>query len=159
MKRTRHALNNVVQQATAKFPDHRYPDDLAFAAAFRDAAVLDRPMLGENLVEQLTRREQEILRLVTAGRTNQQIAHDLFIELSTVKWYINQLYRKLGVRSPDAGDCPRARKLNLVVDTSEWEWGSWPSLNHRESAGAEDRPQGLRAFEPADHRDFFGREN
>jgi eukaryotic-like serine/threonine-protein kinase len=34
-------VNRVIQKATAKNPDHRYPDALAFAADFREAIGLN----------------------------------------------------------------------------------------------------------------------
>ena len=45
--------------------------------------------------EVLTDREVEILRLIAAGRTNQQIADTLCVALSTVKTHINNLFTKL----------------------------------------------------------------
>ena len=44
-------------------------------------------------------RELEVLRLMLVGRTNSQIARELFISESTVKKHVNALYHKLGVRS------------------------------------------------------------
>lgn len=44
-------------------------------------------------------REEEVLRLMLAGRTNAQMAADLFISESTVKKHVNALYHKLGVSS------------------------------------------------------------
>ncbi|MGH7493643.1 MAG: LuxR C-terminal-related transcriptional regulator, partial [bacterium] len=49
------------------------------------------------LVEPLTARELEILRLVVAGKRNQEIADRLFISLHTVKRHIANAYGKLGV--------------------------------------------------------------
>lgn len=49
--------------------------------------------------DQLTQRELEILCLVTDGLSNQDIAGRLFITLTTVKWYLRQIYSKLHVRS------------------------------------------------------------
>ena len=46
----------------------------------------------------LTRREQEVIALIAAGRTNQQIADHLVISLGTVKRHNSNIYRKLGVR-------------------------------------------------------------
>jgi LuxR family maltose regulon positive regulatory protein len=51
------------------------------------------------LAEPLTRREQEILRLLIAGASNQQIAAELVISLSTVKKHVSNLLGKLGVTS------------------------------------------------------------
>jgi LuxR family maltose regulon positive regulatory protein len=50
------------------------------------------------LVEPLTGREIEILRLIAAGMRNQEIADRLFIGLPTVKRHIANAYGKLGVR-------------------------------------------------------------
>ena len=52
---------------------------------------------GDGLAEQLTPREIEILRLVSDGLRNQEIADCLFIGLATVKRHIANLYGKLGV--------------------------------------------------------------
>jgi LuxR family maltose regulon positive regulatory protein len=49
------------------------------------------------LVESLTTREVEILRLIAAGMRNQEIADQLFISLSTVKRHIANTYGKLNV--------------------------------------------------------------
>nr|WP_281246021.1 helix-turn-helix transcriptional regulator [Pseudomonas benzenivorans] len=43
----------------------------------------------------MTGREQDVLRRISRGQSNQQIADSLFISLSTVKTYINNLFRKL----------------------------------------------------------------
>lgn len=49
--------------------------------------------------EALTAREREILNLIEKGYSNQQIADHLFISLSTVKSYNNDLFSKLGVKN------------------------------------------------------------
>jgi LuxR family maltose regulon positive regulatory protein len=48
------------------------------------------------VLEPLSERELEILQLIAAGKTNQEIAEKLVIALSTVKSHINNLYGKLG---------------------------------------------------------------
>jgi DNA-binding NarL/FixJ family response regulator len=47
----------------------------------------------------LTQRELEVLRLVARGRTNKEIAEELFISLATVERHVANIYRKIGVRS------------------------------------------------------------
>ncbi len=47
----------------------------------------------------LTRREQEVLRLLATGASNQEIARTLVIELPTVKKHVSNLLRKLGATS------------------------------------------------------------
>ncbi|MBU2695586.1 response regulator transcription factor [Pimelobacter sp. 30-1] len=50
-------------------------------------------------VERLTQREEEVLRLVAVGRTNAEIAGELFISLTTAKTHVASLLTKLGVRN------------------------------------------------------------
>jgi DNA-binding CsgD family transcriptional regulator len=45
----------------------------------------------------ITGREREVLALLAQGRTNRQIAEELFLSESTVKKHVNAIYRKLGV--------------------------------------------------------------
>jgi DNA-binding NarL/FixJ family response regulator len=45
----------------------------------------------------LTPREVEVLRLISQGYTNRQIAHSLVISLSTVKKHVQRIITKLGV--------------------------------------------------------------
>ena len=45
----------------------------------------------------LTRREAEILRLVAEGRSNRQVAKELWVTDQTVKFHLGNVYRKLGV--------------------------------------------------------------
>lgn len=47
----------------------------------------------------LNPREAEVLGLMLAGRTNREMAAELFISESTVKKHVNAVYRKLGVRN------------------------------------------------------------
>ncbi len=48
---------------------------------------------------QLTSQEIKILQFIQQGKSNKEIASELFIELSTVKSHINKLYAKLNVKS------------------------------------------------------------
>lgn len=50
------------------------------------------------LHEQLTDREIEVLELLCKGRTNQEIADELFIALKTVKTHVSNILSKLGVQ-------------------------------------------------------------
>jgi len=61
----------------------------------------------------LTRREHDILVLLAQGQPAREISENLSLAVSSVKWYIQQLYRKLGVnRKRDA--IARARELGLL---------------------------------------------
>jgi DNA-binding NarL/FixJ family response regulator len=50
-------------------------------------------------VHQLSQRELDIARSIAKGRTNHEIAAELFISLSTVKTHITRVQTKLGVRN------------------------------------------------------------
>lgn len=47
----------------------------------------------------LTQKELSILAQIAEGKSNKDIAAENFVELSTVKTHINNIYAKLGVRS------------------------------------------------------------
>ncbi len=65
------------------------------------------------LAEPLTSREQEILELVAAGLTNQEIAARLVISPETVKKHTGNIYGKLGVNNRTEA-AARARELDLL---------------------------------------------
>jgi DNA-binding CsgD family transcriptional regulator len=47
----------------------------------------------------LTERELDVARLVVEGRTNQQVAANLYVSVRTVEVHLGRVFRKLGVRS------------------------------------------------------------
>ncbi|SEG39775.1 two component transcriptional regulator, LuxR family [Paenibacillus sp. UNC499MF] len=47
--------------------------------------------------EDLTEREMEVLRLIASGKSNQEVADDLFIGIKTVKFHVTNVLAKLGV--------------------------------------------------------------
>ncbi|MCB8983759.1 MAG: LuxR family transcriptional regulator [Ardenticatenaceae bacterium] len=65
------------------------------------------------LLEPLTPREQEVLQLIAAGRSNPEIAAQLVIALSTVKSHVKNLYGKLQVTNRVQA-VARANELNLL---------------------------------------------
>src|SRR5258706_10132676 len=59
-----------------------------------------RAMETNSLVpESLTPRELDILRGIVEGLTNADIAARLVLSAGTVKWYVKQLYSKLGAHT------------------------------------------------------------
>jgi two-component system, NarL family, response regulator LiaR len=48
--------------------------------------------------EELTEREMEVLKLIAEGKTNQEIADELFIALKTVKTHVSNILSKLQVQ-------------------------------------------------------------
>ena len=76
-------------------------------------AAFAEPTVEQPLIEPLTRRELEVLRLIAAGLRNQEIADQLVISLATVKRHITNIYGKLGV-SHRTQAVARAQELDLV---------------------------------------------
>lgn len=66
-------------------------------------------------IEPLTGREEDVLRLMTAGQTNAQIANQLVVSIETVRWYTKQIYGKLGVHSRTQAVL-RSRELGLFQE-------------------------------------------
>lgn len=69
------------------------------------------------LVEALSAREIEVLRLIDQGLTNAEIAARLTVAQSTVKTHINNIYGKLGVESRIQA-VNRGRELGLLGEPS-----------------------------------------
>jgi LuxR family maltose regulon positive regulatory protein len=69
--------------------------------------------LAQPLIEPLSEREVEVLRLLAAGRSNQAIAAELMLSVGTVKAHNSNIYGKLGVRSRTQA-VARARELKLL---------------------------------------------
>ena len=65
------------------------------------------------LIEPLTARELEVLRLLAEGRTNQAIARELVVTLDTVKKHVTHVLGKLGaVNRTEA--VHHGRELSLI---------------------------------------------
>jgi ATP/maltotriose-dependent transcriptional regulator MalT len=65
------------------------------------------------LIEPLTERELEVLRLIAEGLTNRQIAERLSVVVGTVKAHNNSIYGKLGARNRVQA-LARGRELGLL---------------------------------------------
>ena len=70
-----------------------------------------------SLINPLTEREIDILRLMTDGLSNREIAQAVSLSFETVKWYNKQIYDKLGVanRVQAVSD---AQALGLLQETA-----------------------------------------
>ncbi|WP_067842149.1 LuxR C-terminal-related transcriptional regulator [Nocardia lijiangensis] len=97
------------------------PPDLL--AAVRSAAAGESvlsPAVASKLMTRVRRadstlspREIEVLRLVADGRSNREIAKDLFLSETTVKSHLVHIYAKLGVRSRTSA-VARAREQGAI---------------------------------------------
>jgi LuxR family maltose regulon positive regulatory protein len=90
---------------------HSYLDSLmdACRSAFGESA---QPQPGE-LVDPLTPRELEVLRLICKGHSNPEVASELVVTVNTIKKHTSNIYSKMGVRSRTQA-IARAHELNLL---------------------------------------------
>ena len=72
-------------------------------------------ILNKSLVTQLelSNRELEILGLMAAGNSNQEIANRIFVSVSTVKTHNQNLFEKLDVKRRTQA-IEKAKRLNLI---------------------------------------------
>ncbi len=75
----------------------------------------DLPPAAHPPADLLTDREREILQRVSGGLSNRDIAEELFLSTGTVKWYLSQIYGKLGVNSRTQA-VARGRELHLISE-------------------------------------------
>ena len=126
------------------------PDGIATAIrqAFEPSVFLARPQdrpapaTDNQLLAKLTRRELEILQLVSGGRSNRQVAEILWVADQTVKFHLANIYRKLGVRSRfEAARWARESGiLDVVVEPDSGEAVSKGSGNDARLARARSAP-------------------
>ena len=84
--------------------------------AFGEAGYATTPQLRgrtDELVEQLTPREIEVLTLIAAGHSNRAIAETLVITVRTVKKHTSNIYGKLNVNSRTQA-AAYARQIGLL---------------------------------------------
>lgn len=84
----------IIVMCRAGSPPSEIPSDLAC----RSTHSLDdvETLVGATVVSPLTAREVQVLQLVSRGRSNTFIAHDLGLSVSTVKTYLVRVHAKLG---------------------------------------------------------------
>jgi LuxR family maltose regulon positive regulatory protein len=82
-------------------------------SAFEADARAQPTPSSQPLVEPLSKRELEVLRLVAQGLSNREIAERLYLALSTIKGYNRNIYGKLQVQRRTEA-VARARELGLL---------------------------------------------
>jgi NarL family two-component system response regulator LiaR len=71
-------------------------------------ALIQPPSEAQTLAADLTRREQDVLRLLVKGMSNPEIAASLYISRATVKVHISNILSKLGVSN-------RAEAISMAI--------------------------------------------
>ena len=76
-----------------------------------------QPLPQSQLHEPLTDRELEILAVLATGRSNREIAGELYLATGTIKAHLHSIFRKLGATTRTEA-VARARALQLLDDGS-----------------------------------------
>lgn len=109
-------MRRLLRQAASRGVAQDYVAKLL--AASGEPAILERQAgasrsLAQPLVEPLSDREVEVLRLLAGGLSNPEIAGRLYVAVSTIRSHCKNIYEKLGVhRRWDA--VQRAQELGLI---------------------------------------------
>jgi LuxR family maltose regulon positive regulatory protein len=113
------AISSLLVEAYANGPELDTPVDrfaMRLVSALRGTAQLETQDDDDDdfgLGSGLSLREVEILTMVSGGLRNREIGDRLGLTEGTVKWYMQQIYDKLGVRRrPQA--VIRARQLGIL---------------------------------------------
>jgi LuxR family maltose regulon positive regulatory protein len=98
----------------AAFPGFRLPVSESGSTQTTPPPIGDRKSKIEHLVEPLSPRELEVLRLIAHGSTNAEVAEQLVISPQTVKVHTRSIYGKLEVHSRGEA-AAKARALGLLT--------------------------------------------
>lgn len=91
-------LKNVSMEELAQAIHNAYAGRPTLAPEAAQALISVATQARKSTLE-LTAREQEILELMVTGATNRDIAEQLFVSESTVKFHVSNILSKLGVAS------------------------------------------------------------
>ena len=78
-----------------------------------DVSHLPQALPAQSLVEPLSQRELEVLRLIALGLSNREISERLFLALDTVKGHNRRIFAKLSVQRRTEA-VAKARSLNIL---------------------------------------------
>jgi DNA-binding CsgD family transcriptional regulator len=78
---------------------HTYNNSLKYEKIENTSKINDNKNEIKNPKELLSISEQVVLYKILEGKTNKEIAEELFIELSTVKTHINNIYKTLNINN------------------------------------------------------------
>jgi LuxR family maltose regulon positive regulatory protein len=98
------AKEPALRQSEGPMPEGRTTGSIPLSSIHRPPSPL---------VEPLSERELEVLRLIAEGLSNREIAQRLFLALNTVKVHTRNIYGKLGVHNRTQA-VMQARDLGLL---------------------------------------------
>lgn len=119
--RVHEAVSNLSPSETDLIMQRSTESDLETAAAAilaqSDVPKEKKPVVGTApvlpLLDPLSERELELLQLVAAGKSNREIAAELFLALGTVKSHLHNIYQKLDAANRTQA-INRAKALDLL---------------------------------------------
>jgi len=124
--------DHVVQLALDRYTRPFSDRDLAMLRMISPALQrLMRTQQTRVLPASLTLTERRVLQLVATGRSNSDIAEDLYVSVATVRKHLEHSYRKLGVHNRMAAvvafGAARPSRTRRRRNTPECEWpvGAW----------------------------------
>ncbi|MBA7708661.1 Transcriptional regulatory protein DegU [subsurface metagenome] len=93
------SISNLIKAIQAVQKGELWIERKLMARFLEVEAIVDSSSEGQagKLKKIMTPREKEVLRFLTTGRTNKEIAKALFISEKTVKSHLNSIFRKLNV--------------------------------------------------------------
>ncbi len=94
-------------------PGHKLFGQKVLAAFSPSSGESSFEIQQTGLIEPLSDREVEVLHLIAIGKTNQEIAHQLFVARGTIKAHAASIFRKLDVANRTEA-VARARKLGIL---------------------------------------------
>ena len=86
-------------RATAIFAIGAFLERIRATRVAQGICSLTRLFVPPDPLSELTGRERQILELVATGRSNKEIADELFLSEKTVKHYMTNILQKLQVRN------------------------------------------------------------
>lgn len=101
--------DGIMAYALRERDRHETPDKVS-APLERESESDGAP---QQLDDPLSERELEVLSLLASGKTNSEIARDLFVSVGTVKSHTGNIYRKLDAKNR-AEALARARELKVL---------------------------------------------
>jgi LuxR family transcriptional regulator, maltose regulon positive regulatory protein len=105
-------LTRLLEAHTVKCGEHASYARKILAAMRLDGSK-HQAVTAPSLAEALSAREMEILGLIAAGRSNKEIASELFLAMGTVKKHTSNIFGKLGVQSRTQA-LARAQHLGIL---------------------------------------------